>query len=333
MSEDTEARPSLPDEPTEPSSPLLSPLLDADSPAPRGWPAAAIWTTIILVVLCLSAVAILALGLVGSKQSDDSQGGLAGIFRRTYGEPSSSREARGQLTELARKDLTTALEHADDGDFSLARDATERAKALLSVVKTLKPKDTPPEVALVDTVLENLEKRLAGTFEGTALSNADPAEVDLIQNGGFEEINPNSDAKRSRWLWWEGWDWGGDYENFWAEAPNVHSGRYAAGIRCTGQKGRIGIFTPQLPILPGVQRYDLTLWAKGEGDNELFINFESGCTGTLRQRVPEEWTEIQLTGEPEPGAQGFGLYLYVTGEGTIYLDDVKLVPVGGEVGE
>ena len=178
-----------------------------------------------------------------------------------------------------------------------------------------------------------LEKRLAGTFEGTALSNADPAEVDLIQNGGFEEINPNSDAKRSRWLWWEGWDWGGDYENFWAEAPNVHSGRYAAGIRCTGQKGRIGIFTPQLPILPGVQRYDLTLWAKGEGDNELFINFESGCTGTLRQRVPEEWTEIQLTGEPEPGAQGFGLYLYVTGEGTIYLDDVKLVPVGGEVGE
>jgi len=146
MSEDTEARPSLPDEPTEPSSPLLSPLLDADSPAPRGWPAAAIWTTIILVVLCLSAVAILALGLVGSKQSDDSQGGLAGIFRRTYGEPSSSREARGQLTELARKDLTTALEHADDGDFSLARDATERAKALLSVVKTLKPKDTPPEV-------------------------------------------------------------------------------------------------------------------------------------------------------------------------------------------
>ncbi len=184
MSEDTEARPSLPDEPTEPSSPLLSPLLDADSPAPRGWPAAAIWTTIILVVLCLSAVAILALGLVGSKQSDDSQGGLAGIFRRTYGEPSSSREARGQLTELARKDLTTALEHADDGDFSLARDATERAKALLSVVKTLKPKDTPPEVALVDTVLENLEKR---DFEGYAaakkqlgelLGQGEPAEKD-----------------------------------------------------------------------------------------------------------------------------------------------------------
>jgi hypothetical protein len=175
-----------------------------------------------------------------------------------------------------------------------------------------------------------LEKRRAGTFEGTALSSTDPAEINFIQNGGFEQINPNSDRNRSRWLWWEGWDWGGNYENFWAEAPNVHSGQYAAGIRCVGGRGRIGIFTPRLPIVPGVLSYELTLWAKGEGDNELFINFESGCTGTLRQRVPEQWTEIKLTGEPEQGAKDFSLYLYVIGEGTIYLDDVKLVPVGGE---
>jgi len=178
-----------------------------------------------------------------------------------------------------------------------------------------------------------LEGRLAGTFEGTALSNTDPAEVNLVQNGGFEQINPNSDRDRSRWLWWEGWDWGGDYENSWAEAPNAHSGQYSACIRCTGQRGRIGIFTPKLPVLPGVLSYELTLWAKGEGNNELFINFESGCTGTLRQSVPEQWTEIKLTGEPEEGAQDFGLYLYVTGEGTIYLDDVRLVPVGGEFEE
>ena len=102
-----------------------------------------------------------------------------------------------------------------------------------------------------------LEKRLAGTFEGTALSDTNPEEVNFIQNGGFEQINPNSDRNRSRWLWWEGWDWGGDYENFWAEAPNVHSGQYAAGIRCTGRRGRIGIFTPKLPILPGVLSQDL----------------------------------------------------------------------------
>jgi hypothetical protein len=174
-----------------------------------------------------------------------------------------------------------------------------------------------------------LEQRLAGTFKATALSNTDPAEINFIQNGGFEHINPNSAKNRSRWLWWSGWDWGGDYENFWAEAPNVHSGKYAAGIRCTGRTGRIGIFTPALPIVPGASEYVATMWAKGEGENQLFLNFESGCTGTLRTKVPEQWTEIKLSGQPEAGAKEFGFYIYVTGAGTIYLDDVKLVPVGG----
>lgn len=190
MSEDTEARPTAPDEASEPSSPLTSPLLDADSPAPRGWPAAAIWTTVVLAVVCLCAVIVLALGLFGSKQSDEAQGGLAGIFHRAYGEPSSSREARGQLTELARKDLTTALKHAEDGDFSLAREATERAKALLSVVKTLKPKDTPPEVAQVDTVLENLEKR---DFEGYAAAKKQLGE--LLGQGEPAEGNASRAAE------------------------------------------------------------------------------------------------------------------------------------------
>jgi len=174
MSEDTEARPTTPEEVSEPSSPLDSPPVDTDVSASRGWPAAAIWTTIVLAVLCLCAVVVLVLGILGSKQSDEAQGGLAGVFRRAYGEPSSSREARGQLTELARKDLTTALEHADNGDFSLARQATERAKTLLGVVKTLKPKDTPPEVAQVDAVLENLEKR---DFEGYAAAKKQLGEL------------------------------------------------------------------------------------------------------------------------------------------------------------
>ena len=217
----------------------------------------------------------------------------------------------------------------DSGEELWAR---ERIEAALTAIESAREAGVTSD-ARYQQKRAMLEKRLAGAFEGTALSTTDPAEINLVQNGDFEQINPNSDRNRSRWLWWEGWDWGGDYENFWAEAPNVHSGQYSAGTRCTGQRGRIGIFTPKLPILPGVLSYELTLWAKGEGDNELFVNFESGCTGTLRQRVPEQWTEINLTGQPEQGANDFGLYLYVTGEGTIYLDDVKLVPVGGELEE
>ena len=171
--------------------------------------------------------------------------------------------------------------------------------------------------------------RRAGTFHSTALSHSDPAEINFIQNGGFEAINKNSARNRSRWLWWGGWSWGGDYENFWESRKEyVHSGQYSAGIRCTGKAGRIGISTARLPILPGVKEYLFTVWAKGEGENQLFLNYESGATGGLRQKIGPEWTQVSLKGVPESGAQEFTLYIYVTGQGTIWLDDAKLVPVG-----
>lgn len=206
----------------------------------------------------------------------------------------------------------------------------ERISQALQAVEKLKAQGLLSEAQYRRKVVM-LEQRRAGTFQPTALSHTDPAEINFIQNGGFEEINRNSAPNRSRWLWWNGWDWGGDYENFWAtEKENVHSGAYSAGIRCTGKPGRIGIFTPSLPIVPGATAYVFTVWAKGEGENELFLNFESGATGTLRQKVGPEWTQITLQGTPEPGAKEFLFYIYVTGQGTIYLDDAKLVPVGGE---
>jgi len=174
-----------------------------------------------------------------------------------------------------------------------------------------------------------LEDRRSGRFKSTALSQTNPAEVDLLQNGGFEDVNRNSARNRSRWLWWGGWSWGGDYENFWETRKEyVHAGSYSAGIRCTGQPGRIGINTPKLPLVPGVKEYEVTVWAKGEGGNELFLNFESGATGTLRKKIGPEWELISLKGQTEPGAKEFSLYLYATGQGTIWLDDAKLVPLG-----
>jgi len=176
-----------------------------------------------------------------------------------------------------------------------------------------------------------LEARLAGTFKATALSTKDPGELNLVQNAGFEAINKNSARNRSRWLWWGGWSWDGDYENFWAETPNVHSGQYAAGIRCTGQKGRIGISTPKLPILEGTTELVLTFWGKGEGDNQIFVNFESGARGVLRQKLAPEWTQYTVKGKPDASAREFSLYFYSIGGGTIYLDDAKLVPVGAKL--
>jgi hypothetical protein len=174
-----------------------------------------------------------------------------------------------------------------------------------------------------------LEERRAGRFKSTALSQTDPAELNFLQNSGFEEVNKNSARNRSRWLWWGGWSWGGDYENFWETRPAyVRSGSYSAGIRCTGKAGRIGLNTPSLPIVPGVKEYEFTVWAKGEGENQLFLNFESGATGTLRQKIGSEWEQVTLRGVTETGARGFSFYIYVSGLGTIWLDDAKLVPVG-----
>jgi len=174
-----------------------------------------------------------------------------------------------------------------------------------------------------------LEDRHAGLFKASVLSLSDPAEVDFIQNGGFEEINENSGRNRSRWLWWEGWSWSGDYENFWESRKEfVHSGNYSAGIRCTGMPGRIGINTPMLPLLPGVREYLFTVWAKGEGDNQLFLSFESGAAGALRKKIGSDWEHLALKGIAEADAKDFRFYIYVAGRGTIWLDDAKLVPVG-----
>ncbi|NQU44206.1 hypothetical protein HQ520_13030 [bacterium] len=177
---------------------------------------------------------------------------------------------------------------------------------------------------------EMLQARLSGTFSPTMLSTTNPP-LNFIQNAGFEEINKNSQPNRSRWLWWGGWSWGGDYENRWEDRPEyVRSGKYSARIKCLGKKGRIGISTPKLPLAAGTTEYEFSIWAKGEGENQLFLNFESGARGTFRGRIGPEWQQVTLKGIREPDADGYTVYIYVTGEGTIWLDDAKLVPIGGQ---
>ncbi len=176
-----------------------------------------------------------------------------------------------------------------------------------------------------------LNRRLSGTYVSESLSVTDPP-LNFIQNGGFEKVNKNSDKNRSRWLWWNGWSWGGDYENSWETRPQyVHSGQFSARIQCVGTQGRIGLFSPQIPAVPGARQYKLTFWAEGEGENMLFVNFESGARGEFRQKIGPAWAQYTVLGEPEAGAKTYEIYFYHIGAGTIWLDDVELVPVGGEL--
>ncbi|MFB3893734.1 MAG: hypothetical protein ACE15C_17105 [Phycisphaerae bacterium] len=178
-----------------------------------------------------------------------------------------------------------------------------------------------------------LDERMAGTYKPQALSAEDPP-LNFIQNGGFELVNKNSAPNRSRWLWWGGWSWGGDYENSWEDRPEyVHSGKLSARIKCTGATGRIGISTAQLPAVPGATEYKLTFWAKGEGDNMLFVNFEGGASGTIREKIGGQWKQYTLGGKPDAKGKTYQVYFYSIAGGTIWLDDVELTSVGGKLDE
>ena len=85
-----------------------------------------------------------------------------------------------------------------------------------------------------------------------------------------------------------------------------------------------------LPAIPGAEAYTLTFWAKGTGDNQLFVNFEVGARGTMRERIGTEWKQYTLAGKPVEGKKDYRVYFYATGLGTLWLDDVKLVPQGGQ---
>jgi hypothetical protein len=82
------------------------------------------------------------------------------------------------------------------------------------------------------------------------------------------KVSDPEDVKR------EWWCRDGDYENYWETRPEyVHSGRFSARIRCVGSWGRIGIFTPELPAVPGAKQYKLTFWANGEGEKHALYEF------------------------------------------------------------
>jgi len=58
---------------------------------------------------------------------------------------------------------------------------------------------------------------------------------------------------------------------------------------------------------------------------------ENGATGVLRQTLAPEWKPYTVRAKPESGATEFTRHIYSIGGGTLYLDDVSLVPVGAKL--
>ena len=216
------------------------------------------------------------------------------------------------LSAQARAELTAELWPRERVESALDALEEQRAVGLLSE-------------AAYERRRNMLRARLEGAFTPTMLAVEDPR--DLIQNGGFEAIDRNTRPARSRWHWWRGWLWEGEYEMRWEDrGRHVRSGRHSARITSRGTPGRVAVFTPIVPAVGEARRYRFSVWAKGSGENELFVSFDSGASGSVRKRVGREWERIDVNGRLSPGAAGFRVYLNSTGIGTIWLDDATLVP-------
>jgi hypothetical protein len=63
----------------------------------------------------------------------------------------------------------------------------------------------------------------------------------------------------------------------------------------------------------------------------LFVNFEMGARGEFREKIGPVWKLYTVIGEPEAEAKTYRVYFYHIGKGTIWLDDMELVPVGGKL--
>jgi hypothetical protein len=177
-----------------------------------------------------------------------------------------------------------------------------------------------------------LQERLAGTFKDDVLSATNPP-PNLLQNASFEDFNPNTRRNMSRWDFWGGWAWPetAEYQNDKEDRPEyVHSGKLSGRFKCTGQPARTGI-NQTIPTIAGATEYELTIWAKGEGENQLQIAFESGANGTFTGKIGPEWKQITVTGKADPNAKKFTLYIYARGGGTVWVDDAKLLPVGVKI--
>jgi hypothetical protein len=177
-----------------------------------------------------------------------------------------------------------------------------------------------------------VQQRMAGTFAPTMLAATNPP-LNLLQNGGFEDFNPNTRKNMSRWDSWGGWAWPetAKFENDQESRPEyVKEGKLSARFKCVGDPARTGI-SQTIPTTAGATGYELTIWARGEGENSFQISFEAGVDGTVTEKLGPEWKQITLVGKPKAGAKEFLFYLYSRSGGTIWIDDAKLVPLGVKV--
>ena len=161
-----------------------------------------------------------------------------------------------------------------------------------------------------------------------------PAPPPLEVPGNLIE-NPSFELGLERWGSWGQWD-GGRYTFGSGSGPDAHSGGASAAI-ISQQPGRGGIYTEPMR-LPAAGTYRVTLYVKGKDGARFRTSAANGrLIGAKEFEVPERWTKVEYQVEVEDPAKDFRLYVFNVGTGTLYVDDVALLPpegaAAGPVGE
>lgn len=142
----------------------------------------------------------------------------------------------------------------------------------------------------------------------------------LIENASFE-------LGMEQWGSWGQWD-GGKYTFGSGSGPDAHSGGSSASIICQ-KPGRGGIYTKPMR-LPAPGTYQVVVYLKGRDGARFRTSAANGqLVGAREFEVPDRWTEIEYKVEVEDPSNDFRLYIYNVGAGTLYVDDVVLLPLDG----
>ena len=161
---------------------------------------------------------------------------------------------------------------------------------------------------------ETIPAELAQVPESVAVAG------NLVKNPGFEYA-------LGGWQFWGRFDWG-EYRAAVARSGEAHSGVACASIKSVGYSpGRGGLATDRIWV-PAAGRYRFSVFVKGTDGAVFRAGLAHGRILGVAKDVPAspQWQELNYVVAVKDERKPLRIWLYNVGMGTLYLDDVVLVP-------
>ncbi len=166
---------------------------------------------------------------------------------------------------------------------------------------------------------------LGGT--GVSVARAAPT-AELVRGGGFEAEGKNGIGQA-----WASESYGAHKIQFGLAQDRAQSGKASQHIHIEEFKDG-GAQIRQLGIaLNKGQQYQITLWMRGDLEVPVSVGFrKAGAPYTYCMRdsfkVTPIWKEYTVTGVAAEDDANAGLYIFLAGNGDLWLDNVSAKPMG-----